>query len=118
MRALFQQATAPGSVVTRGRVVAVIVASMLFACNQDGAASNDERETHMGTIRAVAAPSEAPRAMAAPPSAAAPAVPSGAVPAAGSATVTAPAATAPPARTAAVPDAGSAPPVPRKKVTP
>jgi hypothetical protein len=81
------QSTTPGSLVGRGRAVALIVSAVLFACNQDEAASNAERETHMGSVRAAApAPTDSAPAMAhAAPPAAAPPVGSGGAPAGGSA---------------------------------
>lgn len=80
--------------------VAVVVSASLLACTQDSAASNAERDTHMGSVRAAAlAPSEPvarEAAPAAPPTALAVATtPSAIAPAAASASASAAALTNP-----------------------
>ena len=108
MRAHVQRLTMPGFFSMRRGAAAIIVSAVLFACNQDGASSNEDRDTHMGAIRAVAPPSadSAPVPAVAPPMASgppvAPAEPS-AAPAAGSASAARDAGPANAARSAGAP---------------
>jgi hypothetical protein len=103
MRVLVQQLTSAGTFVWRERAAAVLVASALLACNQDAASSNSDRETHMGTVRAVAPPSAEPAPVAAAAATKTAPTPPSAAPLAG---------TAPAARSSTAPAAGSANGVP------
>ena len=75
MRDVVERSSTPGPRTGLRRVVpvAVMVSVALFACNQDSASSNEDRETHMGNILAAApastqsAPAPAPVAAPAAP---------------------------------------------------